>query len=80
MQNNAKSIVDTSLFPHIWNSKNMADSKQKQQQQPTATRPKHVAVIGHYRLEKEIGEGNFAKVKLARHILTNEQVYNCLTR
>ena len=40
-----------------------------------ATRPKNAAVIGHYRLDKSIGEGNFAKVKLAHHILTNEQVF-----
>ena len=47
---------------------------------PTATRPKHVAVIGHYKLEKEIGEGNFAKVKLGKHVLTNEQVYILIGR
>ncbi|XP_058511454.1 MAP/microtubule affinity-regulating kinase 3 isoform X7 [Ochotona princeps] len=30
--------------------------------------------IGHYRLLKTIGKGNFAKVKLARHILTGREV------
>jgi len=31
--------------------------------------------IGNYELGKNIGEGNFAKVKLATHVLTKEQVY-----
>lgn len=30
--------------------------------------------IGNYRLLKTIGKGNFAKVKLARHILTSKEV------
>lgn len=30
--------------------------------------------VGNYRLQKTIGKGNFAKVKLARHILTNREV------
>ncbi|XP_069063238.1 serine/threonine-protein kinase MARK2 isoform X9 [Pleurodeles waltl] len=30
--------------------------------------------IGNYRLLKTIGKGNFAKVKLARHVLTNKEV------
>lgn len=30
--------------------------------------------IGNYRLLKTIGKGNFAKVKLARHILTGKEV------
>uniref|UniRef100_A0A671NM79 non-specific serine/threonine protein kinase n=1 Tax=Sinocyclocheilus anshuiensis TaxID=1608454 RepID=A0A671NM79_9TELE len=33
--------------------------------------------IGNYRLLKTIGKGNFAKVKLARHILTGREVNNC---
>ncbi|MEQ2159464.1 MAP microtubule affinity-regulating kinase 1 [Goodea atripinnis] len=38
--------------------------------------------IGNYRLLKTIGKGNFAKVKLARHILTGRevrQIYTLLT-
>ncbi|KJE92045.1 Mark1 protein [Capsaspora owczarzaki ATCC 30864] len=31
-------------------------------------------IIGNYALDKTIGKGNFAKVKLARHVLTNEEV------
>uniref|UniRef100_A0A452F5V4 non-specific serine/threonine protein kinase n=1 Tax=Capra hircus TaxID=9925 RepID=A0A452F5V4_CAPHI len=34
--------------------------------------------IGNYRLLKTIGKGNFAKVKLARHILTGREVSNKL--
>ncbi|XP_013131008.1 serine/threonine-protein kinase MARK1 isoform X5 [Oreochromis niloticus] len=30
--------------------------------------------IGNYRLLKTIGKGNFAKVKLARHVLTGREV------
>ena len=30
--------------------------------------------IGYYDLEKAVGEGNFAKVKLATHALTGEKV------
>ncbi|KAK3562474.1 hypothetical protein QTP86_034584 [Hemibagrus guttatus] len=32
--------------------------------------------IGNYRLLKTIGKGNFAKVKLARHILTGRELYS----
>lgn len=39
--------------------------------------------IGNYRLQKTIGKGNFAKVKLARHVLTGREVsfrdaFSCL--
>uniref|UniRef100_K9IMI6 Serine/threonine-protein kinase MARK1 n=1 Tax=Desmodus rotundus TaxID=9430 RepID=K9IMI6_DESRO len=30
--------------------------------------------VGNYRLQKTIGKGNFAKVKLARHVLTGREV------
>lgn len=33
--------------------------------------------IGNYRLLKTIGKGNFAKVKLARHVLTGREVRIC---
>lgn len=35
---------------------------------------KYQALLGQYRLEKTIGCGGFAKVKLATHILTGEKV------
>lgn len=38
---------------------------------PSADEQPH---IGNYRLLKTIGKGNFAKVKLARHILTGREV------
>ncbi|KND00191.1 CAMK/CAMKL protein kinase [Spizellomyces punctatus DAOM BR117] len=37
------------------------------------TKPK-AATIGYYDLEKAVGEGNFAKVRLATHTLTGEKV------
>lgn len=41
-----------------------------------ATKPKAVLQsIGHYDLEKNIGEGNFAKVRLAKHTISGQQVY-----
>ena len=33
-----------------------------------------LAGIGNYVFEKTIGQGNFAKVKLAKHKLTNREV------
>lgn len=30
--------------------------------------------VGYYELEKTIGEGNFAVVKLAKHVVTNSKV------
>ncbi|KAJ3000413.1 Map microtubule affinity-regulating kinase [Globomyces sp. JEL0801] len=41
----------------------------------SATRPKaQLNSIGHYDLDKNIGEGNFAKVRLAKHTITGQQV------
>ncbi|XP_064837283.1 serine/threonine-protein kinase MARK2-like isoform X12 [Oncorhynchus masou masou] len=39
-----------------------------------ATTPDEQPHIGNYRLLKTIGKGNFAKVKLARHVLTGKEV------
>jgi hypothetical protein len=30
--------------------------------------------VGHYRIEKTIGKGNFAVVKLAKNVYTNSEV------
>ncbi|KAF7655931.1 hypothetical protein LDENG_00048510, partial [Lucifuga dentata] len=39
---------------------------------PTKSAKEHPH-IGNYRLLKTIGKGNFAKVKLARHVLTGRE-------
>ena len=31
--------------------------------------------IGKYRILKTIGKGNFAKVKLAKHVITHKEVF-----
>uniref|UniRef100_A0A8B9KMN2 MAP/microtubule affinity-regulating kinase 3 n=1 Tax=Astyanax mexicanus TaxID=7994 RepID=A0A8B9KMN2_ASTMX len=41
---------------------------------PQATTSDEQPHIGNYRLLKTIGKGNFAKVKLARHVLTGKEV------
>ncbi|KAI4895750.1 hypothetical protein NFI96_024055, partial [Prochilodus magdalenae] len=41
---------------------------------PVATTADEQPHIGNYRLLKTIGKGNFAKVKLARHVLTGKEV------
>ncbi|XP_036404391.1 serine/threonine-protein kinase MARK2 isoform X5 [Megalops cyprinoides] len=41
---------------------------------PVAPTADEVPHIGNYRLLKTIGKGNFAKVKLARHVLTGKEV------
>ncbi|XP_066502402.1 serine/threonine-protein kinase MARK2 isoform X12 [Hoplias malabaricus] len=43
-------------------------------QNPQATTSEDQPHIGNYRLLKTIGKGNFAKVKLARHVLTGKEV------
>jgi len=39
--------------------------------------PDDVQHIGKYRLIKTIGRGNFAKVKMAKHVPTGRQVMKC---
>jgi hypothetical protein len=44
-------------------------------QPPAGSKSKGVInTIGHYEMNKNIGEGNFAKVRLARHTITGQQV------
>ena len=47
-----------------------------------AERPKGPIRVGFYEIDKTIGRGNFAVVKLARHRTTKTEVYtiynNCL--
>lgn len=42
-----------------------------------ASCPEEQPHVGNYRLLRTIGKGNFAKVKLARHILTGREVSAC---
>ena len=46
------------------------ESALQDEKQYSKTKP---ARIGYYRFEKSLGEGNFAKVKLATHMLLNEK-------
>ncbi|KAJ3265434.1 MAP/microtubule affinity-regulating kinase 3 [Chytriomyces hyalinus] len=54
----------------------MSDRKQSLYARATAERiaKQKPSSIGYYDLEKSVGEGNFAKVKLATHCLTGEKV------
>uniref|UniRef100_A0A3Q3K4S6 non-specific serine/threonine protein kinase n=1 Tax=Monopterus albus TaxID=43700 RepID=A0A3Q3K4S6_MONAL len=61
------------------NDRSTGDHVSHQPVQPLAGRPgqglpDEQPHIGNYRLLKTIGKGNFAKVKLARHILTGREV------
>ena len=42
--------------------------------QSTRHRPVEEQSVGNYKLIKTIGRGNFAKVKLAKHVPTGQQV------
>lgn len=44
----------------------------------SATRPPP-ARVGHYEIERTIGKGNFAVVKLATHIITKAKVRRCVS-
>ncbi len=46
--------------------------------QGPSDKPAKKATIGYYDIEKNIGEGNFAKVKLATHVLTGQKVPSAL--
>lgn len=66
--------VDGYAEPHVQPAK--ASSRQnvpRSRNSITSTNEDHPH-IGNYRLLKTIGKGNFAKVKLARHVLTGREV------
>jgi MAP/microtubule affinity-regulating kinase len=48
----------------------MGTGKAKMEGNPDA----NIATIGNYVFDKTLGEGNFAKVKLAKHKLTGQEV------
>uniref|UniRef100_A0A8C2BS45 non-specific serine/threonine protein kinase n=1 Tax=Cyprinus carpio TaxID=7962 RepID=A0A8C2BS45_CYPCA len=65
----------------IENSSSQTHSDAKGGGRPSVSRSRNVVPtvdenphIGNYRLLKTIGKGNFAKVKLARHVLTSKEV------
>ncbi|XP_015460069.3 serine/threonine-protein kinase MARK2 isoform X5 [Astyanax mexicanus] len=55
-------------------SKSGGRSNMSRSRNPQATTSDEQPHIGNYRLLKTIGKGNFAKVKLARHVLTGKEV------
>ncbi|XP_046723339.1 serine/threonine-protein kinase MARK2 isoform X4 [Silurus meridionalis] len=72
----------TPMLPIIEHSSNQAHSESKaagrsnmpRGRNSLATAADEQPHIGKYRLLKTIGKGNFAKVKLARHVLTGKEV------
>jgi MAP/microtubule affinity-regulating kinase len=48
----------------------MSGGKKKMEGNPDA----NLVAIGNYNFIKTLGEGNFAKVKLAKHKITNQEV------
>ncbi|XP_049540936.1 serine/threonine-protein kinase SIK3 isoform X2 [Anopheles darlingi] len=48
--------------------------QQQQQQQPLPMSIEKLVRVGYYELEKTIGKGNFAVVKLASNVITNSKV------
>ncbi|XP_064185223.1 serine/threonine-protein kinase MARK2-like [Anguilla rostrata] len=70
------------LLTVIENSSSQSHSESKAAERPSMPRCRNSVAttadeqphIGNYRLLKTIGKGNFAKVKLARHVLTGKEV------
>ncbi|XP_035266339.1 serine/threonine-protein kinase MARK2 isoform X4 [Anguilla anguilla] len=70
------------LLTVIENSSSQSHSESKAGERPSMPRCRNSVAttadeqphIGNYRLLKTIGKGNFAKVKLARHVLTGKEV------
>ncbi len=70
--NTPPNTASTNLAPH---QKLGAHSSRRSSTQPPEQTQK---IIGNYLFERTIGEGSFAKVKLAVHRLTNKKV--CIER
>ena len=65
------------IIPNI--TQNTTQPQPQTQQPPQPIQQKllsstHKNIIGYYELDKNVGEGNFAKVKLGKHIITGEKV------
>jgi len=59
----------------MWQSSGGASSAQTRSAR--ARRPEPVQHIGKYRVIKTVGKGNFAVVKLAKHVPTGRMVCLC---
>nr|XP_033792759.1 serine/threonine-protein kinase MARK1 isoform X1 [Geotrypetes seraphini] len=66
--------IDGYPEPHIQPSKSSSRQNIPRCRNSVASMTDEQPHIGNYRLLKTIGKGNFAKVKLARHVLTGREV------
>ncbi|MGH0143827.1 UNVERIFIED_CONTAM: hypothetical protein FKN15_001252 [Acipenser sinensis] len=66
--------VDGYHEPHVQPSKSSSRQNIPRCRNSITSTTEEQPHIGNYRLLKTIGKGNFAKVKLARHILTGREV------
>ncbi|MGH0157438.1 UNVERIFIED_CONTAM: hypothetical protein FKN15_068573 [Acipenser sinensis] len=66
--------VDGYNEPHVQPSKSSSRQNIPRCRNSITSTTEEQPHIGNYRLLKTIGKGNFAKVKLARHILTGREV------
>uniref|UniRef100_A0A8C1REU8 MAP/microtubule affinity-regulating kinase 3 n=1 Tax=Cyprinus carpio TaxID=7962 RepID=A0A8C1REU8_CYPCA len=73
-QNYSHTPMPTSVFPHTLGTNVSSRSLGARCRNSMASCSDELPHIGNYRLLKTIGKGNFAKVKLARHILTGKEV------
>lgn len=64
-------VIDE-LYLLYW--RNFQDESFSSSTRTSAARPREEPHIGKYKLIKTIGKGNFAKVKLAKHIPTGHEV------
>lgn len=55
-------------------------SSRKKDKEDTQNPDLSLPGIGNYLFQKTVGEGNFAKVKLATHKLTNAEVFTAYSR
>ncbi|XP_055000399.1 serine/threonine-protein kinase MARK1 isoform X6 [Sorex araneus] len=66
--------VDGYTEPHVQPSKSSSRQNIPRCRNSMTSAADEQPHIGNYRLQKTIGKGNFAKVKLARHVLTGREV------
>ncbi|XP_032955631.1 serine/threonine-protein kinase MARK1 isoform X3 [Rhinolophus ferrumequinum] len=66
--------VDGYTEPHIPSTKSSSRQNIPRCRNSITSATDEQPHIGNYRLQKTIGKGNFAKVKLARHVLTGREV------